>query len=89
MSRPQDDHLYWANRASKHNLHAEREKFLRDSGFTNESRIDLILHLAVAFLPQRMHKLSNKIISEVWHDLPDDTKKTMFAIGIKGYRKKS
>jgi hypothetical protein len=46
------------------------------------------LHLAVSFLPQRMHKLSNKEIAAAWHDLPDNTKKTMFAVGIKGYKKK-
>lgn len=47
------------------------------------------LHLALSckFLPQRMHKLSNKEIAAAWHDLPDNTKKTMFAVGIKGYKK--
>ncbi len=34
-----------------------------------------------------MHKLSNKEIAAAWHDLPDNTKKTMFAVGIKGYKK--
>ena len=87
--RPQHDHLYWAERVSAYNMHEERKQHLIDAGFTNEQRIEFILHLSVNFLPQRMHKLSNKVISATWHDLPDDTKKTMFAIGIKGYRKKS
>tara|TARA_Y100001938_G_scaffold113620_1_gene155924 strand:+ start:472 stop:741 length:270 start_codon:yes stop_codon:yes gene_type:complete len=89
MERPQHDHLYWAQRISKHNMHEDRKQHLIDAGFIDEQRIELILHLSVSFLPQRMHKLSNKIISATWHDLPDNTKKTMFAVGIKGYRNKS
>tara|TARA_R100001591_G_scaffold35453_1_gene47046 strand:- start:49 stop:318 length:270 start_codon:yes stop_codon:yes gene_type:complete len=89
MERPEHDHLYWADQASKYDTHAERKNFLQQSGFKNETRIDFILHLAVSFLPKRMHKLSNKEIAAAWHDLPDKTKKTMFAVGIKGYRNKS
>lgn len=88
MDKPEHDHLYWATQASAYNTHAERKSFLQDSGFTNSTRIDCILHLAVSYLPKRMHKLSNKIIADTWHDLPDNTKKTMFAIGIKGYKRK-
>ena len=87
MNRPEDDHLYWAEQASAYNTQAERKSYLEKAGFTNSTRIDCILHLAVSYLPKRMHKLPNKIIADTWHDLPDDTKKTMFAVGIKGYRK--
>tara|TARA_R100001510_G_scaffold45324_1_gene41990 strand:- start:597 stop:863 length:267 start_codon:yes stop_codon:yes gene_type:complete len=88
MKKPQDDHLYWAAEASKYDTHAQRREFLESCGFTNKQRIDLILHLSVSFLPKRMHNLPNKVIADAWHDLPDNTKKTMFAVGIKGYRKK-
>ena len=89
MYRPEDDHLYLAEKASAYNTHAQRKKFLEDSGFTNMQRIDCILHLSVSYLPKRMHKLPNKIIGDTSHDLPDNTKKTMFAIGIKGYKRKA
>jgi|TARA_E500000318_G_scaffold27141_1_gene27144 hypothetical protein len=88
MIRPEDDHMYWADQASKYNTQAERKNYLVVSGFTDQQRIDCILHLAVSYLPRRMHHLPNKLISKAWHDLPCKTTKTMFAIGIKSHRKK-
>jgi len=46
------------------------------------------LHLAVSYLPARMFNLPNKLIAAAWHDLPNDTAKTMFAVGIKSYKRK-
>ena len=61
---------------------------MKESGITSDQRIDTILHLAVSFLPSRMYKLPNKLIAAAWKDLPNDTTRTMFAIGIKSMKRK-
>ena len=88
MTRPEDDHMYWSSEASNFNTHAERVQFLKNNGITNLQRIDTILHLAVSFLPSRMYKLPRKLIIAAWRDLPNDTARTMFAIGIKSIKRK-
>jgi len=88
MDRPEDDHLYWAEKSSQYNTQAEREAYLKDCGFTNQQRIDCILHLAVSYLPKRMYQLPNKLIAAAWKDLPNDTTRTMFAVGIKSLKRK-
>jgi len=87
MTKPEDDHMYWSSKASNFNTHAERVQFLKDNGISNPQRIDTILHLAVSFLPSRMHRLPRKLIIAAWHDLPNDTVRTMFSIGIKNLKK--
>ena len=88
MTRPEDDHMYWSSKASNFNTHAERVQFLKDNGIVDPQRIETILHLAVSFLPNRMHKLPRKLIIAAWRDLPNDTTRTMFSIGIKSYKRK-
>tara|TARA_R100001244_G_C5134998_1_gene126641 strand:+ start:207 stop:530 length:324 start_codon:yes stop_codon:yes gene_type:complete len=87
--RPEHDHMYWSSKASNYNTHAERVAFLKKNGITSDQRIDTILHLAVSFLPSRMYRLPNKLITTAWKDLPSDTARTMFAIGIKNLKKKN
>ena len=88
MKAPEHDHMYWAEQAAQYNTQAEREAYLKSEGFTNQQRIDCILHLAVSYLPGRMFNLPNKLIAAAWHDLPNDTAKTMFAVGIKSFKRK-
>jgi len=87
LPRPIHDHLYWAGKASEFNTQKEREDFLREYGF-EEKRIETITHLAVAWLPQRMYMLSNRLLNLAYHDLPNDTARTMFRVGIHSYKKK-
>tara|TARA_R100000935_G_C2819472_1_gene158995 strand:+ start:842 stop:1111 length:270 start_codon:yes stop_codon:yes gene_type:complete len=88
VTRPEDDHMYWSSEASNLNTHKERVQFLKDNGISDPQRIDTILHLTVSFLPGRMHKLPRKLIIAAWRDLPNDTARTMFAIGIKNLQRK-
>ena len=69
------------------NVHGVREDFLREYGF-EEKRIETITHLAVAWLPQRMYMLSNRLLNLAYHDLPNDTARTMFRVGIHAYKKR-
>jgi hypothetical protein len=88
MDRPEHDHTYWAAQSAEYYTHAERVEYLKQQGFTSEQRIDCILHLAVSYLPKRMYQLPNKLIAAAWKDLPDDTTRTIFAVGIKALKRK-
>jgi|TARA_R100000005_G_C5000855_1_gene207829 hypothetical protein len=86
--KPQHDHTYWAMQVAQKNTHAERVQFLKDNGFTNEKRIDVICHLSTYWLPPRMYNLPNRLLNAAYKDLPCDTTKTIFKVGVSALRKK-
>ena len=86
INPPEHDHTYWAKEVAQYNTHKERMQFLLDKGF-EERRAETIVHLATYWLPERMWNLSNRLLNAAYRDLPNDTCRTMFAIGIKQKRK--
>jgi len=86
-SRPVHDHLYWANEVSAFNTHKERQDYLKQFEFS-QGHIDAITHLCVFWLPKRMHGLPNRLLNAAYKDLPNDTARTTFRIGIENMRKK-
>lgn len=79
--------MYWAAEVSKFNTQKEREDFLKGYGF-EDKRIEVITHLCVYWLPKRMYQLSNRLLNAAYKDLPNNTTRTMFKIGIHNLRNK-